>query len=414
MTMAMAASQRQAQQLPLGIALSLGLIMLLGPASIDMYLPSMPEMARQFNTPFAWVQLTLTIFLMAMGAGQLFFGPLVDACGRRKPLLLALLGFVLASVWAALASSIEGLMLARLLQGLAASLAIVTVMSSVRDVAEGIVAAQLFAVLMTIQGIAPVFAPAVGGLIGAQWGWRMVFVVLALLGALVFLNTLLSLRETLPVHRRSPLRLRAIMASYGEILRSRSFVLPALSLSLVFFLLFFYIGGASFAYQTHFDLSTRAFGVVFGATGIAMLIGAMGSARLVTRCRVELLALLGVCALVVGAVVSTLSALLGIGLVGVVAGMFIAMAALGVAEATLMALALASRTTALGASAAILGAAPLLLGAAATPLAAIVVQKSTLYWLSSLIVIGLFALFFTVLSFLRVQRAGVQVDLRHH
>lgn len=402
------------QRAPLGIALSLGLIMLLGPASIDMYLPLMPEMAQQFNTPFARVQWTLTIFLMAMGAGQLLFGPVVDACGRRKPLLLALLGFVLASVWAALAASIEGLMLARLLQGLAASLAIVTVMSSVRDVAEGIVAAQLFAVLMTIQGIAPVFAPAVGGLIGAQWGWRMVFVVLAVLGALVFLNTLLSLRESLPVHRRSPLRLGAIVASYGEILGSRSFFLPAMSLSLVFFLLFFYIGGASFAYQTHFDLSTRAFGMVFGATGIAMLIGAMGSARLVARCRIEMLALLGVCALVLGAVVSTVSALLGAGLVGVVAGMFIAMGALGVAEATLMALALASRTTALGASAAILGAAPLLLGAAATPLAAIVVQKSALYWLGSLIVIGLAALFFTWLSFLRVTRAGVQVDLRHH
>lgn len=400
----------QAQRLPVGLAWSLGLIMLLGPTSIDMYLPSMPEMALQLDTSFAKVQLSLTVFLLAMGAGQLLFGPVIDAYGRRIPLLVALVAFVLASLGAALAPTIESLIVARLLQGLASSLAIVTAMSSVRDMTHGMVAAQLFAVLMAIQGIAPVFAPAIGGVIGAQRSWRMVFVLLAVLGILVFVNTLLAMRETLPPQRRSALQLAGIMRTYAEIVSSRRFILPAMSLALVFFFLFFYIGGASYAYQKHFNLSTQNFGLVFGGTGIAMLIGAMSSARLVTRYRADVLALVGVSAVVLGAMVSTLSMVWGAGLAGVVAGMFIAMGAVGVAEATLMAIALASRNTALGASAAILGAAPLMLGAVATPLAAIVVERGTLHWLIGLIVIGLSALLLTGMGFQRTAQAALQVD----
>ncbi|THU01987.1 multidrug effflux MFS transporter [Lampropedia puyangensis] len=401
------------QRVPIGLAVSLGLIMVLGPASIDMYLPSMPEMAQQFGTEFSAMQLTLTVFLLAMGAGQLLFGPVIDAFGRRWPLLIALVVYALTSAWAAMATSVESLIFARFIQGLASSLAIVTAMSSVRDVTEGVIAAQLFALLMTIQGIGPVLAPAFGGVVGSAWGWRAVFYVLAALGLLVLLNTIFRMRETLPVHKRSNLQLGTVLRTYVSILSSAAFVLPALSLSLVFFFLFFYIGGASYTYQANYGVTPRSFGLIFGATGIAVLLGAMGSAKLVARFKIEKLALLGVLGLLVGAVVSTVSAFTGVGLIGVAAGMFIALCGLGIGEATLMAIALATRNTALGASAAILGAFPLLLGAAATPLAAIVAERGAVQWLLALVAIGIVASGLTWVSVRRVAKSGVQVHLQH-
>lgn len=395
------------------IALALGLITLLGPAAIDMYLPSLPVMATELGAPFSTMQLTLTVFLLAMGAGQLVFGPVIDAFGRRRPLLAAVLMFVASSLWAAAAGSVESLILARFLQGLAASLALVTAMSSVRDVTEGVAAAQLFALLMTIQGLGPVLAPAVGGLIGHSHGWRAVFVTLALLGAVVLANCVLNLGETLPREKRSALNMTGVLRTYLEIVSSARFILPGLSLALVFFFLFSYIGGASYVYQTSYGISSRDFGLLFGATGIAVLLGALGSAKLVTRFRIEVLALAGVMAMLVGALIGLASSLAGIGLPGIIAGMFLALAGLGIAEATLMSIALATRSTALGASAAVLGALPLVLGAIATPLTAVMAANGPAHWLGFLTVSGMVAAALTCASARMVARSGMRVDLQH-
>ncbi|WP_296252103.1 multidrug effflux MFS transporter [uncultured Stenotrophomonas sp.] len=395
------------------ITLALGLITLLGPAAIDMYLPSLPVMATELGASFSTMQLTLTVFLLAMGAGQLVFGPVIDALGRLRPLLVAVVMFVASSLWAAAAGSVESLVLARFIQGLAASLALVTAMSSVRDIAEGVAAAQLFALLMTIQGLGPVLAPAVGGLIGHSYGWRAVFVTLALLGTVVLANCLLNLKETLPSEKRSALNMAGVLRTYIEILSSRSFVLPGLSLALVFFFLFSYIGGASYVYQTYYGISSRDFGLLFGATGLAVLLGALGSAKLVTRFRIDTLALTGVLAMLAGALIGLVSSLSGIGLPGIIVGMFLALGGLGIAEATLMSIALATRSTALGASAAVLGAVPLMLGAIATPLTAMMAAYGPAYWLGLLTASGIVAAALTCASARMVTRSGIQVDLQH-
>ena len=118
------------------LTLSLAMIVALGPAAIDMYLASMPVMAKDLNTSYASTQITLTVFLIFMGVGQLLFGPWSDAIGRKKPLILGLITYIVASVWAACASNLDSLILARALQGIGASMAIVVVMSMVRDLTE--------------------------------------------------------------------------------------------------------------------------------------------------------------------------------------------------------------------------------------------------------------------------------------
>ena len=213
----------------LRFAASLALIGALGPSAIDMYLASLPEMARDFATGYPQVQLTLTVFLLAMGAGQLLFGPLVDALGRRRPLLVGLLVFTVTSLAAAAANSLEALLLARLIQGLASALTLVVIMSMVRDVAEGARAAQIFALLMTIEGLAPILAPALGGMIDAAYGWRAIMLVLAGLGLLTLLNSMLTLGETLPAGQRVRLAPARAWRTYARIAADGAFLRPALA-----------------------------------------------------------------------------------------------------------------------------------------------------------------------------------------
>lgn len=395
------------------IALALGLMTLIGPASVDMYLPFMPTMAQELDTNYSAMQMTLAIFLAALGLGQLVFGPVIDAYGRRKPLLMALCVFVVASLAAAYAQSLNALLLARAVQGLAASLVLVTAMSTVRDVAEGARAAQLFATLMTIQGVGPVIAPAIGGVIGSSFGWRGVFIALAILGLLVVCTSTLMLKETLPLSARSSIRPSEVLRTYASILKDGRFVLAGLTLAALFIFIFSYVGGAAYVYQNHYDISPKNFGFVFGGTGIAVFLGAAATAKLVSRYRIEHLAIWGAGLVALGGAITLLSAMVGWGLPGIVAGCSVSLAGLGIAESVLMSIALSLRTTALGASAALLGALPILLGAAITPVAAAAAEQGPAAWTGLLLGVALVGLLLSVLTARMVARSGVAVSAAH-
>lgn len=369
------------------LAVSLALVAVLGPVGIDMYLASMPKMASELGASYAEVQLSLTLFLVALGAGQLLWGPLTDMLGRRRPLLAGVALYIGAAIWCAQAGSLPALLAARAVQGLGAALTLVVVMSMVRDVADGTKAAQLFAMLMTIVGLAPVVAPAIGGLVDAHYGWRAVMLVLALLGVVTFLNSAAFLPETLaPAQRQVP---TAILRRYATILADRAFLLPALALSASFFLLFAYIGGASLVYQRDFGLTPSSFGLVFGATGVAVLLGAMSMGQLVERLGATRLSMLGTLAMTGGALVSLLGLTLGMGLYGVLPGMFIALFGLGIAEATFLAMAMGSQQRHLGSTAALLGAIQMSLSSLATPIAAALADAGPEAWLAFLSAAGL-------------------------
>ncbi|PWB31447.1 Bcr/CflA family drug resistance efflux transporter [Pseudomonas sp. SDI] len=361
-------------------AIALALIGALGPSAIDMYLASMPTIALEYATSYAGVQLTLTVFLLALGAGQLLFGPVVDTFGRRRPLLIGLGIFILSSLAAAQAPSLDTLLLARFVQGLGSALTLVVIMSMVRDVAEGARAAQIFALLMTIVGLSPVIAPALGGFIGAHFGWRAVMLTLAALGALVLLNSVWVLKETLPVARRLRWSSRDILRTYARIAGDGHFLRPALALSAVFFFLFAYIAGAAFVYQSHFGLSVQTFGTLFGATGVAVLLGAFTAGRLVARKGLARLAQWGATCMLLGALLVLFGAFSAAGLYAIVAGMAVAMFGLGIAEATLMSLVMASQHRALGSTAALLGALQMTISSFATPLSGIMAPLGTGYW----------------------------------
>lgn len=382
----------------LKLTISLAIIVALGPAAIDMYLASMPNMAQDLNTSYASTQITLTVFLIFMGVGQLFFGPLSDAIGRKIPLLLGLVTYSVASIWAACALNLESLIFARALQGIGASMAIVVVMSMVRDITEGAVAAQLYALLNTIVALGPIVAPAIGGVIGAHYGWRGVMVALGLLGIMVFVNTLVTLKESLAVKDRITLDFRSIIQNYWSIVKNKTFSFNLLALSAVYFFLFSYIGGSSFVYQTEYGLSSEQFGLVFGLTSISLILGASSSAYFVKKMDITRLAMIGALVMMIGSMTCITMYMLNMGLIGIVSGIALGLFGLGVLEATLMAIAMDSQQTALGSCAALLGAIPMLLSSVATPIAGQLVEVDTLYWLVLLSAIGPLILFLVFMS----------------
>ena len=261
-------------------------------------------------------------------------------------------------------------------------------MSMVRDLTEGPAAAQLYALLNTIVALGPIVAPAIGGFIGAHYGWRGVMAALGVMAIVVLINTLLTLKESLPQQQRIEMKLHAVTQVYWQILKDRVFIFNLLALTAVYFFLFSYIGGSSYVYQTNFGLSAEQFGMVFGLTSISLIIGASSSAYFVKKMPIAKLAMIGAVIMMLGSGVCLMTEMMNVGLVGIVIGIAFGLLGLGILEATLMAIAMDSQESALGSSAALLGAFPMLLSSVATPIAGQLVEMNTLYWLMLLSAIG--------------------------
>ena len=361
------------------LALSLALVTLLAPVATDMYLASMPDISRHLGATYASVQLTLSVFLLAQGAGQIFFGPLIDRFGRRLPLLAGIVVFGLSSIWAGCSGSIGMLLVSRFIQGLSGALLLVTGFSSVSDVAQGAKAASIFALLMTIEGLAPIFAPIAGGFLDEFFGWRVVLWASALMAAAAFANSFFNLKESLPAEKRLPLKPKLILHTYRRIAVDKNFLLPALGLSGLFFYLFAYIGGGSYLYQTVYGISPDTFGLIFGITGGAVMLGAIFSGRLVKKRPASDVALKGITLIIAGTAIAAIS-YHTVDLAGIIPGFLIAMFGLGISEPVLVSLTMSSQKTALGFTAALMGAMRLVLSSLATPISGVLLPISPTYW----------------------------------
>src|SRR5947209_7998512 len=180
----------------------LGGLSAFGPLSMDMYLPGLPAMTRDLGASASTGQLTLTGCMLGIAGGQLFIGPISDRLGRRRPLLIGLVGYIAASLACAAAPSIWSLIALRFIQGTLGGAGVVIARAVVRDLFSGSAAARVFALLMAVMGVAPIFAPLVGGQALAVTSWRGIFVVLAGIGDPLLVATLMWLPETLPAARR--------------------------------------------------------------------------------------------------------------------------------------------------------------------------------------------------------------------
>ncbi|WP_144794351.1 Bcr/CflA family efflux MFS transporter [Kocuria palustris] len=378
------------------VVLVLAAIVGLAPFAGDMHLASLPAIGAEFDAPVWLTQLTLTGYLLLLGIGQLAAGPVTDAVGRRVPLLIGLVLFALGSLLAALAPGMAVLVVARVLQGIGGAMGVVVANSSVRDRASGAAATRLFAALMTVTALAPVIAPAAGGILDSAFGWRSVFFVLAGLGLIVLVLAALVLKESLPAGKRQPLALGSALRGYAQLFGSRDFVLPLGGLASMFLLLFSYIGGATYVYQGQYGLDPATFGLVFGGTGIVLLVGPVLAGKLALAVPTARLARWGVQTAVLGTAVTMLAALAGLPLWTLVAGLAVTMAGLGLCEPSFMSLCMSAGGARSGQAAALIGGAQFIFGACGTALAGVVAASGAAPWALLMLAFTVIALVFTL------------------
>ncbi|WP_175958548.1 multidrug effflux MFS transporter [Burkholderia sp. BCC0405] len=269
------------------VALILGLLSAIGPFAIDMYLPALPVISRSLGADMSTTQLSLTAFFVSMGVGQLIFGPVSDAVGRKPPLYFGLALFVVASIGCALATSIETLVALRSVQGLGAAAGMVIPRAVVRDLHTGNDATRLISMLMLVFGISPILAPLVGSVVVAHLSWRGVFwvVTAAALVGLLLASTMLSESHTRDA--RIGGGFGATLRSYALLLRNGRYLGLVLIGSCAFAIFFIFLATSPFVLINHYGLSPAQYGVAFGFNAASFFLAAQLNGELCERFGIE-------------------------------------------------------------------------------------------------------------------------------
>lgn len=274
---------RRGERVPVWLAVLLGLFAAIDPISTDIYLPALPEIERTLRAAPGSGGAMMAAWLTGLAGGQIALGPLSDRFGRRLPLVLGMGGYTLAEAGCALAPTMGFLCLCRALAAFAASAAMVVPAACARDMTEGEGIARLLSRLMAVQGIAIACAPVLGGLAAGPVGWRGVFWGTSAYGAACAALAWRVLPETLPREDRRALHPRAVLRTYGAILRMRSFHANALVFSFLVFAIFAYLTGVPALFEGGLGLSPAACGMVFGVVATVMIVVAWGNERLVEK-----------------------------------------------------------------------------------------------------------------------------------
>lgn len=349
----------------------LGALSAFGPLSLDMYLPGLPDLAEDLGSSASAAQLTLTACMIVLAVGQLVAGPLSDAHGRRRPLLIGLALYALASALCALAPSIWPLIPLRLLQGAAGAAGIAISRAVVRDLHSGAAAVRVFALLVLVNGLAPIVAPLLGGQLLSVTDWRGIFWLLALIGLGLLLVAWRLLPETLPRERRHGGGLTETLGLFGTLLRDRAFVAVTLAFGLSSAMMFCYIAGSPFVVQEIYGLSPQLFSVAFAVNALGIVLLAQVGGRLVGRHPPRTLMWAGLLIGVVGALLLLSAVLLDAPLAVVLIAFFTIVSSIGLTGPNAAALALADHPRAAGSASGLLGLAQFAIGGAAAPLVGI-------------------------------------------
>ncbi|MGH2882983.1 MAG: multidrug effflux MFS transporter [Solirubrobacteraceae bacterium] len=352
----------------LRLTLILGALSAFGPLSMDMYLPGLPSLTRDLGASASTGQLTLTGCMLGLAGGQLLAGPLSDSLGRRGPLLAGLVGYTAASLACAAAPSIGILVALRFIQGSLGGAGVVIARAIVRDLFRGAAAARVFALLMLVTGVAPVFAPLIGGQLLAITSWRGVFIVLAAIGVPLLVGTLLWLPETLPVESRHRGGLGPTLQTFRRLLSDRSFMPPAVAFSLAFAAMFAYIAGASFVFEDVFGVSPQLFSVVFAVNSAGLIAASQIGGRIVARVGAPALLRRGVLGVALGSIGVLVVTIAHAGLAPLLIGLFVILSSNGLVFPNGTAAALADQEGALGSASALLGTGQFGIGALIAPI----------------------------------------------
>ena len=348
------------------LVLLLGVLSAFGPFVVDLYLPSLPQLASFFETNASITQLTLTTAMIGLALGQLLLGPLSDKFGRKKPLIISLVIYIISTVLIVFSPNIETMIVLRVIQGLSSAGSVVISRAVATDLYRGREMTRFFGLLMTINGIAPIISPILGSLLLEYISWKGVFVFLALIGVVV-LFFCFRLKESLSVENRLQGSIFATFSTFGVIIKNRLFMSYVGIQSFLLGAMFAYIAASPFILQSFYGLSAFIFSLCFGANGAALVIGANIGGKLPNR---QALAI-GVLAFVVAALYTIAVLIIQPYWLFVEIGFFAMLLLMGITFPAISTLAMESERQYAGSASALLGFAPFFLGGIISPLVGI-------------------------------------------
>ena len=348
------------------LVILLGVLSAFGPFVVDLYLPSLPQLAQFFDTTASMTQLTLTTAMIGLAVGQLLLGPVSDKFGRKMPLIISLLIYIISTILLIFSPNIEAIIVLRVVQGLSSAGSVVISRAVATDLYRGREMTRFFGLLMTINGIAPIISPILGSLLLEYIGWKGVFFFLAIIGIVVLLFCL-RLKESLIIEKRLKGSVLSTFFTFGKIIKNRMFMSYVGIESFLLAAMFAYISASPFILQSFYGLSAFTFSLCFGANGVALVIGANIGGKSSNRTALSF-GVLGF-GIVVLYTISTLIIQPNWFLVEI--GFFLMLLMMGLTFPAISSLAMESERQYAGSASALLGFAPFFLGGIVSPLVGI-------------------------------------------
>ena len=354
------------------------LLTVFGPLSMDLYLPALPALTRELEATTSIAQLTVTACLIGLAAGQLLAGPASDQYGRRRILLIGVIAYVLTSLLCALSPSIELLILARFVQGLAGGVGIVIAQAAGRDVFDGRELIRFYGRLAVAGPTAAIVGPMIGGLLNVVIDWRGLFGVLAVVGLVLLVLSATLFTETLPPERRTAGGIGRTGADLKVLFADRVFVGAVLSQGFVYAAIFAYLAGSTFVLQEIYGLSPQWYAAAFALNSSGGVLAGWLGGRIAERWRVHGALFMGIGIAAVGCFGLLLSGLVLMPLPVVIASLFLLASGAQFASPAGTTLALSEYPQMAGTAGSVLGTARFGLGAVAAPFVGIAGSMSIL------------------------------------
>jgi DHA1 family bicyclomycin/chloramphenicol resistance-like MFS transporter len=381
------------------LILILGSLTALGPFSIDMYLPGFAGIAKDLNTSVANVSMTLSSYFIGISAGQLLYGPLLDRFGRKKPLFIGMLVYILASLGCVFVKDIDTFIGLRFIQAVGSCAATVASVSMVRDLFPVKDIPKVFSLLMLVVGLSPMLAPTIGGYITADYGWHTVFFILMCMGILILLAAQIGLPNTYKPDTSISLKPKPIITNFITIVKEPQFYTYAFTGAVAFSGLFTYVAASPILFMDIFKVDAKVYGWIFAFMSLSFISASQLNSVLLNRFKSEQM-IFG--ALLTQSVIVILFLLLSIndllGLYGTITMLFLFLACLGISNPNTAGLTLAPFSRNAGSASALMGAIQLGLGALASFAVGIFVKNSSVPMVVIMTVTTLLALLILILG----------------
>jgi DHA1 family bicyclomycin/chloramphenicol resistance-like MFS transporter len=253
------------------IILILGSLSAISPFTIDMYLPGFPSIASDLHASVAQIQLSLTSYFIGISIGQLVYGPLLDRYGRRLPLFIGLGIYIITSIGCVFVHTVDALIIMRFIQAVGGCVSIVASRALVRDLFPVSETAKIFSLLMLVLAVSPMLAPTVGGYVSTAFSWHAIFIILAVIAALILLACYFFLPEGRKADPTLSLKPRAIASSYASVFKEPQFYTYAITSSVSASVVYSYIAGSPDVFMNVYKADQKTYGWIFAFIALAII-----------------------------------------------------------------------------------------------------------------------------------------------